>query len=342
MTLKLRKFFRRLSAVTLVGVTAAAVVSSCDSFVYDDLDPCPQGVRLRFVYDYNMEFANAFPSQVDCLTLLVYDGNGKYVTTRTVTDDALLSDENWRMLLDIPAGKYTMLAYGGMACPDASFAFQSDPGVSMPVADVEVNLRPASLTSPVGTQLHNLFYGRLEMEIPAGATDYTEATVTMMKDTNNLRVVLQHVDGSPVDNGDFNFAVRTDNTSLDWKNDIIPTSVVSYCPWARGQAVAGVDAATGDRLEVAYAEFSTSRFVVSNDCRLEITLAEDNRNVLSIPLIDYLLLLKSQEFSRMGSQEFLDRESRWDMIFFLDGDNRWISTQIVVNGWVVRINDFEA
>lgn len=75
-------------------------LSSCNDLIYDDLDPCPYGVSLRFVYDYNMEFANAFPAQVDCLTLYVYDGDGKYVTTRTVTGPEL-RDEAYRMTLDL-------------------------------------------------------------------------------------------------------------------------------------------------------------------------------------------------------------------------------------------------
>lgn len=45
---------------------------SCEK-LYEDLDPCPHGVSLRFIYDYNMEWANAFPKQVDCLTLYIYD-----------------------------------------------------------------------------------------------------------------------------------------------------------------------------------------------------------------------------------------------------------------------------
>ncbi|WP_301747670.1 FimB/Mfa2 family fimbrial subunit, partial [uncultured Duncaniella sp.] len=60
-----------------------------------------------------------------------------------------------------------------------------------------------------------------------------------------------------------------------------------------------------------------------------------------IPLVNYLLMLKSQEFADMESQEFLDRESRWKMVFFLDEGNTWINTQIVINDWVVRINDTE-
>lgn len=45
------------SAIAIIA--AAMTVTSCDSLIYDDLDPC--GVKLRFVYDYNMLYANAFP-----------------------------------------------------------------------------------------------------------------------------------------------------------------------------------------------------------------------------------------------------------------------------------------
>lgn len=34
-------------------LAVAALLSSCHG-IYNDLEPCSQGVRLRFVYDYNM------------------------------------------------------------------------------------------------------------------------------------------------------------------------------------------------------------------------------------------------------------------------------------------------
>lgn len=51
--------------------------------------------------------------------------------------------------------------------------------------------------------------------------------------------------------------------------------------------------------------------------------------------------MKSEAYESMPLQEFLDRESRWDMIFFLDRNHAWLETQIIVNDWVVRINDIE-
>ena len=86
-------------AALLVAFVAFAS-SSCDTVYDDDLQPCPTGVSLHFVYDYNMEYANAFPAKVDCITLYVFDSEGKHVTTCTETSD-VLSREDYRMQIDL-------------------------------------------------------------------------------------------------------------------------------------------------------------------------------------------------------------------------------------------------
>ena len=95
--------YARKGALCVLGlglaVSATLPLTSCES-IMEDLEECPQGLRLRFVYDYNMEFANAFPSQVDCLTVVFYDAGGNPVATRTNTDREQLGDEFWRMTVD--------------------------------------------------------------------------------------------------------------------------------------------------------------------------------------------------------------------------------------------------
>lgn len=54
---------------TFICAWLFSALVSCDNIIYDRLEPCPNGVRLRFVYDYNMEFANSFHKKVDCVTL---------------------------------------------------------------------------------------------------------------------------------------------------------------------------------------------------------------------------------------------------------------------------------
>lgn len=67
----------------------------------------------------------------------------------------------------------------------------------------------------------------------------------------------------------------------------------------------------------------------------------DGKEVVNIPLNNYLLLLRSDLYAEMDAQEFLDRESEWSMIFFLDSDQTWLRTYIKINDWTVRINDME-
>ena len=82
----------RFIGAVLGAALMIAALPACEN-IYEDLQPCPHGVSLRFVYDYNMAYANAFPREVDCLTLLVFDDEDRYVATRTVTGDKL-RDEN--------------------------------------------------------------------------------------------------------------------------------------------------------------------------------------------------------------------------------------------------------
>ncbi len=327
---------KKTFAATLIA-GAAMTLGSCDR-IHEDLQPCPQGVRLRFVYNYNMEFANAFPSQVDCLTVLFYNEQGQYVTTRTNMTEADLSDENWRMTVDLNPGTYTIVAYGGLECQQSSFSFTAQPS-TIGLQQLEVELKPTCLTAPVGTYLHPLFYGRADVSVEQSDMEYRDYTVYMMKDTNNLRVMLQQVDGNPINEADFDFKVVDDNTLMAWDNAVIPTQSVEYVPWTRGNASPG-QLEDGRDASVAWAEMSFPRLVTSNSPRLVITRKEDGNNVVDIPLNNYLLLMKSEVYSSMPAQEFLDRESRWKMLFFLQ-NGIWLQTVIEINDWIVRLNDTE-
>lgn len=326
----------RLLAAAALAVSAVVGLSSCNAFD-EDLDPCPQGVVLRFIYDYNLEFANAFPSQVDCLTLLIYDAEGRYIGSRTETSD-VLADENYRMTLDLPAGSYRFVAYGGLQCDKASFRYVTPPAEGSALTSLQVELNPGIADAAVGTNLHPLFYGNLDVTVPADATDRVTATLPMMKDTNNLRVVLQSLSGESLSSDDFEMYVTDNNTLMAWNNDVVPVSTVTYNPWVTGQVTAGLNT-DGSELKLAYGEMSFPRLVTSNEPRLVIISRITGFKVVDIPLIDYLLALKSDVFAKMPAQEFLDRQSQWSMIFFLDKRYCWAYVQIHVNSWTVRINN---
>lgn len=332
-----RHIISTFAGAALCAASACVAFSSCER-IYDDLEPCPHGVSLRFVYDYNMEYANAFPHAVDCLTLYVYDSEGNYVDTETVTG-AQLQDENWRMTLDLEKGTYHFVAYGGLACGEKTFSVLQEPSVGSRDTDLRVSLDKNRLSAveAADRRLHDMFWGELSL---ATSDLYSEGTVRMMKNTNNIRIILQQLNGEPVKAGDFEFSVTDDNTLFGHDNDLIPDGVATYSPWASGEAVAGASE-DGDPVVVAYSEFSVSRLMTKNSPRLVIRLKKDGREIVDIPLNDYLLLLKSELYSKMKPQEFLDRESVWSMVFFLGSDMDWVRTHIKINDWIVRINNAE-
>ena len=320
-----RNIISQFAGMVLSAVLATVALSSCER-IFEDLDPCPHGVSLRFVYDYNMEFANAFPRQVDCLTLYIYDDKDNYVDTRIVTGTEL-QDEDYRMTLDLEKGNYHFVAYGGLACDKSSFSLLQAPAAGGKWTDLRTAMDADCLTVPERRNLHDMFWGQLTL---ATADLYSEGTVKMMKNTNSIRIVLQHVDGTPVKADD---------------NDLLPNGDVTYIPWAKGQAQTGVSIVGPDQVvpqpvEVAYAELCTSRLMTKNSPRLLVKRHEDGGTVIDFPLNNYLLLMRSDRYSKMGDQEYLDRESRWTLYFFLQA-GIWLQTRIVVNDWVVRINDIE-
>ena len=84
----------------------------------------------------------------------------------------------------------------------------------------------------VHENLHGLYWGDLELET---ADLYQEGTVEMMKNTNNIRIVLQDVNSEqPVYGKDFTFSITDDNTLFGADNDLLGNGKVTYTPWARG------------------------------------------------------------------------------------------------------------
>ena len=75
--------------------------------------------------------------------------------------------------------------------------------------------------------------------------------------------------------------------------------------------------------------------------RLTVARKDDGRVVFTIPLDKYLLLHRSELYSDMPVQEYLDREDEWSIVFFLDSGLRWLNTHIIINDWTVRLNNVE-
>lgn len=347
LTMKFSKQFisRQFAAFAVAAVTMTAM-SSCGS-VFDDLDPCPAGIEMRFVYDYNLESANAFPAQVDCLTLHLYDADGNFITTVTETSSAL-ADEDWRMTLDLAPGSYHAVAYGGIECDKASFSHAAVPAGGSHFSSISMQLSD----DHIGKRLHDHFHGALDFSIDPDATEYTKVTMKMTKTTNHFRILLHQLNNEPLDGKDFEFFIKDDNAELDHANSPVAGHQITYPAWTTGhtsepagsRSNVSVDDSSaelnGHAPQLAFGELSTSRLHLKNSPRLIVRSKETGRDIIDISLNTFLLMSMS-EAATWGAQEYLDRCSMWNMTFFLDEDRRWLQTRVIINGWAVRVNDIE-
>lgn len=333
--MKLRSIILPFISMRFFLILIALGCISCES-IYSDQEDCPRGVSLRFVYDYNMEYANSFPAKVDCVSVYVFDEEGNYLTTYTESG-AVLKDESYRMHIELGEGNYTFIVYGGLACNNKSFFipdFQTRAEATH-FDDLYVELNHDNFTS--NKALHDLYFGRLDVYLVKD--DYQEETVYLIKDTNNIRVMLQQMDGEEITEDQFVFEITDDNSYLDNANNVVSKGLVHYTPWAEGHSVVGSWDNHETNVNVVHAEMSTSRITTGTEPRLHVWHVEKEELIIDIPLKEYLLLLKSDLYSDMGAQEYLDRESEWSLIFFLDSGLRWVNTRVVINDWVVRINN---
>lgn len=109
----MNRFLHIISILT--GCVVCALLSSC-SMIKDDVDDCPTGLFVRFVYDYNTLRADLFKDHVGHVTLYVYDEGGKLVATRSESnygEDGPLSQYGFTFHFnpnELPAGKYRLQA----------------------------------------------------------------------------------------------------------------------------------------------------------------------------------------------------------------------------------------
>ena len=81
-------------------------------------------------------------------------------------------------------------------------------------------------------------------------------------------------------------------------------------------------------------ELTVGRLMADMEPVLTVT-NDKGEKVLSIPLVDYALMVKGHYNRDMSDQEYLDRQDEYNLTFFLDENNQWMSAYIYINSWKV-------
>ena len=328
----------------MMGMTALA--TSCSNILDEEEVDCSVEYRVKFKYDHNMKFADAFANEVRSVTLYAFDKEGKFVYQRTEQGD-ILGEEDYSMPVEVEAGDYRLVTWAGLEGEESFSVPVLTPGVST-IDELTCRMNRISVradgTAIVNEDLKPLWHGEVtEQTFQSRAALNQTITVPLVKNTNNVRIVLQHLSGSPVEVEKFTFTITDENGWMDYDNSLLEDEQLTYYAWRTDDGVAELDA-DGSRAQtsigVAIAELTVGRLVLENNPVLTVT-NDKGEKVLSIPLIDYALLVKGYYNRNMDDQEYLDRQDEYNMTFFLDEEDHWVNSYIIINSWKVVLADID-
>lgn len=321
---------------------SAMVLSSCDNPIYDDEGYCETHYLVRFKYDYNMKFADAFSREVDAVTLYLVDEKDHIVWRKTESGEQLKASD-YAMEVDVAPGTYDLVAWCSSASP-TTFRIGDGTLRHELTTDFEV-AQSEDGTEYMDHPLDRLFHGYMSgVEFPAVEGATIVHTLPLTKDTNHFVVTLQQLAGEPIDEDLVEFEITDNNAHLGWDNTPQGEEAVTYRQWYKETVHADIGTETestrvdNGTFAGVVAELTTSRLMYGNrdNARLRVYRTDTGATIASVRLIDALLLVMGQENSRLlTKQAYLDYKDEYNLTFFLDEDHRWLDGILQIESWRV-------
>lgn len=324
-----------------------------DSFIFDDEGDCKLYYKLTFRYDMNLKWADAFSNEVKSVRVYVFDDNKNLVKIYR-ENGVNLQVPGFEIDLDLSPAHYYLIAWCGLDNPEVeSQSFYAPQSDGMPMTDLycQLNLKSDSIYENYSDQhLQFMFYGSVEVNIEEsdniGGVRYV--TMPLIKDTNHIRVTLVQLSGEDTDVDDFSYKIEAADGRMNYENNLLGESKISYLPWHLDNAETIIQNQQGKNVKClsAIADLDISRMTIEEAETMKLTIYNNSTKevVASVPIIDYALLSKDYyEMAychQMTNQEFLDREDEYNLTFFLDANLKWINSFIYINSWRVVLHDY--
>lgn len=310
--------------------------SSC---IYENEVDCP--CEVRFVYDYNMEFADAFPSQVNDVMLFIFDDDGRFISS--LQDSGPHLDAGYRMPLQLVPGHYQLAAWAGLLTDTDCYNLNCDLQRGTSTVD-DLMLCLQTEEDEYDQCLTDVWHGQLaDFEVKADAPSY--ATISLVKDVKRFRVLLQDTEGNALSKDDYSFGITTANRMLDHQNEPCECEPLVYRPHTLVEATISNDAAPtrATDLHALVAELNTLRLTDDVPVRFTVRNEREQQDLFDIDLQKYLNLMKLEVHADMSLQEYLDRESSYQVILIMGHNNagQEVMMSIQINAWTLVFNQTE-
>ena len=111
--MKILAIFEKMRMWSLLATVLGVTMVSCSNILDEEVVDCSVEYRVKFKYDHNMKFADAFANEVRSVTLYAFDENGKFVYQRTEQGD-MLGEDGYTMPVEVNPGNYRFITWAGL------------------------------------------------------------------------------------------------------------------------------------------------------------------------------------------------------------------------------------
>lgn len=336
--------YRKFATLAML-VFLPVFLPSCN-MIWDDPGDC--GLYLEFIYDHNMEFADSFGAQLSSVDVFVFDEQGKYLFSKHANTEELIDGKKMRLGEELSLGQnYNIVTVGNLS---DSFSFSDAGGKALTtgttsIEDVRLALKRSS--GNVSHEFPGIWLGEvLGVEFRGKSRVWP---VSLIKETNRFNLALARVEtevnSRAGEDVPYTFEIVTPEGGVYCHdNTRILDETVTYKPY---MSQAGTDPAV-----VSIAKINTMRLFndIKSGYRFIIKESGTGRNLWNYGLMDLLVHIKpdtSPDGSSLSMQEFLDRQSEWNItLLYIDGERPdgsygFLSVGLVVADWILWINDIE-
>ena len=265
----------KFNKLTLLAALLAVMTTISCERIFESEGDCTLHCQIKFKYDMNMKFADAFSNSVNHVTLYVYDVNtGKLVHEQAESGAALSRHDYVMEINDLKPGTYDIVAWCGDGLYEENFIVPDATPGSTPMEELTCRMEREN-GGLVKDDVKQLFHGKKRVTFEDTYGTHVD-TLSLIKNTNNVRVILQHLSGVDVDKDLFRFEIKDENGFMAHDNTLIEDEVIIYSPWSVTAGSAGIDAdiygtkAAQTSVSVALAEFTVARLMTDRNPVLAI------------------------------------------------------------------------
>lgn len=337
--MRTKDIYQNLFRMALVIIPV--LLLACER-IKDNMDDC--GIYLEFLYDYNMEYTDAFATHISTVDVFVFDANETYLFSKHARREELIDGNSMFLGNDLDFGQYKLLTIGGLTDyfrisengNDALVAGQTQ------LKDVQIALKRQSRN--VSHEFSPLWVSKsIDINYQADLSVYP---ISFIKNTNrfHLSLVRQNENKENIQTKTIphTFEVRTSEGAV-YNHRNLPQlkEIISYTPYIRTTKPED-DAIVTEKI-------NTMRLIESEEHVYNLVIHNSktgkilwNYNLMA--LLEHTKPDYSPHHTTLPMQEYLDRQSEWNLtVLYTDTgmEGGFVALAVIINDWIVWLNEIE-